>query len=108
VLKGQLEMYKDQDYIDGDGKVTPNPIVNDMQAIHDFTNDHRFVDATQKMKYDVDGQIVFNFGKYVGQPVAEVLTKDNHYYNWIMNKEFSSQVKQIVKKLVREYGKNKD
>ena len=76
-----------------------------MQSIHDFTNDTRFVDATQKMRYDQNGQIVFNFGKYVGQPVAKVLTTDKQYYNWILNKEFSSQVKQIVKKLVREYEK---
>ena len=105
VLKGQLEKYKGVDYVDGDGNVTTSPVANDMQAIHDFTNDTRFVDATQKMKYDQNGQIVFSFGKYVGQPVAKVLSADKQYYNWILNKEFSSQVKQIVKKLVREYEK---
>ena len=45
------------------------------------------------------------FGKYQGKPVAETLYKDRQYYNWILNKEFSSQVKQIVKRLVKEYGK---
>jgi DNA polymerase-3 subunit epsilon len=77
-----------------------------MQAIHDFTNDTRFVDATQRMKYDHNGTIVFSFGKYNGQSVAEVLHRDKQYYNWMLNKEFSSQVKQIIKKLVREYEKN--
>jgi DNA polymerase-3 subunit epsilon len=103
VFKGQLERYKDVDYEDGDGNVTERPIQNDMQAIHTFTNDMRFVDATQKLKYDIDGNIVFAFGKYNGQPAGEVLSKDKQYYNWILNKEFSSQVKQMVKKLVKEY-----
>ncbi|MGH1435961.1 MAG: exonuclease domain-containing protein [Lewinella sp.] len=102
VLMGQLSMYEGKDYIDGDGNVTPNAIVPDIKSLHDFTNDTRFVDATQKMKYDQHGNIVFSFGKYNGQAVADVLRKDKNYYNWIVNKEFSSQVKQIVKKIMRE------
>lgn len=105
VFLGQLEYYKDVDYVDGDNQVHKTPIQPDIKALHDFTNDMRFVDATQKMKYAPDGTIVFAFGKYNGQPVGEVLTKDKQYYNWILNKEFSSQVKQIVKKIVREYEK---
>lgn len=102
VFMGQLDMYKGKDYIDGDGQVTPNAIQPDIKLLHDFTNDTRFVDATQKMKYDQHGKIVFAFGKYNGQAVADVLQRDKNYYNWIVNKEFSSQVKQIVKKIMRE------
>ncbi len=105
VFKGQLTKYDGVKYTDADDKVHDPPIVNDMQALHDFTNDNRFVDATQKMKYDTQGRIVFNFGKYNGKEVAEILSKDKQYYNWILNKEFSSQVKQIVKKLVKDYEK---
>jgi DNA polymerase-3 subunit epsilon len=103
VFKGQLEKYRGVDYEDDDGNITPTPVTNDMQVVHDFTNDLRYVDATQKMKYDIDGSIVFSFGKYNGKPVGETLSKDKQYFNWILNKEFSSQVKQIVKRLVREY-----
>lgn len=103
VFLGQLAYYKDVDYVDKDKQVHKTPIQPDIKALHDFTNDMRFVDATQKMKYAPDGTIVFSFGKYNGQSVGEVLTKDKQYYNWILNKEFSSQVKQIVKKIVREY-----
>lgn len=103
VFKGQLEKYRGVDHEDDDGNITPTPVTNDMQVVHDFTNDLRYVDATQKMKYDVDGSIVFSFGKYNGKPVGETLSKDKQYFNWILNKEFSSQVKQIVKRLVREY-----
>jgi DNA polymerase-3 subunit epsilon len=102
VFLGQLKMYEGEDYIDGDGKRTPNAVQPDIKALHDFTNDTRFVDATQRMKYDPDGNIVFAFGKYNGQPVADVLKKDKNYSNWILNKEFSSQVKQIIKRILRE------
>lgn len=106
VFRGQLERYEGVDLIDGDGNVIEAPIKNDMQVIHDFTGDLRTIDATQRLKYNQEGVVVFNFGKYVGKPVAETLQKDKNYYNWIMNKEFSSQVKQIVKKLVKEQGKS--
>jgi DNA polymerase-3 subunit epsilon len=103
VFLGQLDRYKGVDYVDEDGNVQKTPIKRNIQELHEFTNDMRFVDATQKLKYDQNGVIVFNFGKYNNQPAAKVLSKDKQYYNWILNKEFSSQVKQIVKKIVKEY-----
>ena len=102
VLKGQLTKYEGIDFKNGDGEVTAAPVKNDMQAIHDFTNDFNTIDATQRLKYNKDKVVVFNFGKYVGKPVAKTLLKDKQYYHWILNKEFSSQVKQIVKQLVKE------
>ncbi len=103
VFKGQLAKYKGVDYVDEDGQVEKSPIKKNVAALHEFTNDLRFVDATQKMKYDLNGNIVFNFGKYVGQPVGKVLAKDKQYYHWMLSKEFSSQVKQIIQRLVKEY-----
>lgn len=105
VFRGQLEKYEHQDMIDPDGEIVEKPIVNDMQILHDFTNDSGMIDATQRMKYDRNGVVVFNFGKYVGKPVAETLLKDQQYYNWMLNKEFSTQVKTLIKKLVKEYEK---
>lgn len=102
VFLGQLKMYEGKDFIDGDGNRIPNAVVPDIQALHEFTNDTRFVDATQRMRYDMDGKIVFSFGKYNGQLVSDVIQKDKNYYNWILNKEFSSQVKQIIKRIMRE------
>ena len=105
VLKGQLKMYENVDFETEEGTVNA-PVQNDMKKLHDFTNDTKMLDATQRMKYDTNGVPVFNFGKYIGQPVAETLHKDKQYYNWILNKEFSTQVKQMVKKMVREYEKD--
>lgn len=103
VFKGQLRKYEGVDFIDGDGNRVEAPIQNDIKALHDFTNDMRVIDVTQKLKLDHNGVVVFNFGKYMGQPVAEVLYNDRNYYHWILEKEFSNQVKQLVKKLLKEY-----
>ena len=55
-----------------------------------------------------DGTVVFNFGKYEGKPAGEVLYNDRNYYNWIITKEFSSQVKQAVKSLLKDYANKMD
>ncbi|MEM9823936.1 MAG: 3'-5' exonuclease [Bacteroidota bacterium] len=105
VFKGQLTRYDGVDMIDGEGETVPAPVKNDMQVLHEFTNDLSTVDATQRLKYNHEGVMVFNFGKYMGQPVLETLLKDKQYYHWMLNKEFSSQVKQIIKKLVKDHEK---
>lgn len=106
VLKGQILKYNDQDYTDNDGNVIPNAIQNDMDALAKFTNDKRTVDVTQRLKYNDKGEVVFNFGKYNGQKVVDVLTRDKQYYNWILEKDFSAQVKQIIRKIVKDYEKS--
>lgn len=103
VFEGQLRRYEGQDYEDDDGKVFKNPIRNDMQAVFEFTKDEKVLDITQRLRLTPEGEVVFNFGKYVGRPVAQTLVEDKQYYHWILNKEFSVQVKKLVKKLVQEY-----
>ncbi len=105
VFKGQLAYYEGKDLYQEEGKVIETPIKNDMQVIHDFTNDLNTVDVTNRLKYDHKGDIVFNFGKYQGQLVSDVLQKDKQYYHWIQEKEFSAQVKQIVKRIMRDNDK---
>ena len=105
VFKGQLEHYKTTDFVDADGNIIETPVKNDIQVIHDFTTDLKTIDATQRLKYNKEGVVVFNFGKYINQPVVDVLAKDKPYYHWIQNKEFSTQVKQIVKNIFKEYEK---
>ncbi len=106
VLEGQLHKYKNTDFEDSEGKIVPSPIIPDVQALYRFTNDQPVIDVTQKLKLNADGKIIFNFGKYDGQEVAEVLAKDKNYYHWIQEKEFSQQVKQLVKKIMKENEKN--
>jgi DNA polymerase-3 subunit epsilon len=102
VLKGQIKMYENRDYVEDSGNVLKNPVRNDMQAIHDFTNDLRIIDVTQRLKYNDEGKIVFNFGKYLNQEVKDVLQRDKQYFHWIMDKDFSIQVKKTIKKIMQE------
>lgn len=103
VLKGQLERYENVPYEDKDGNES-TPIQNDMNMLHDFTTDLRFADVTQKLKYDINGTIVFNFGKYNNKPAGEWLYKDRQYLGWMLNKDFSYQVKDIIQKEVKAYA----
>lgn len=102
VFKGQIRTYEGKDLLDEEGNLVPAPIKNDIQAIHAFTNDLNFVDATQKLRVQPDGTVVFNFGKYAGEAVKTVLTRERHYAAWILDKEFSSQVKQYIKQVLKE------
>ncbi len=102
VLAGQISKYDGVDYVDGDGFVTKAPIKNDMQAIHEFISDYKVVDFTQRLRRDHKGEIIFNFGKYTNQKVSDVFKRDKNYYHWIMQKDFSSQVKKIVKKIMED------
>ena len=103
VLRGQLEKYQHTPFDDGEGNIT-KPIQNDIQVLHDFTTDLRFADVTQKLKYDLDGRVVFNFGKYNGQPVGKYLYQDRQYLGWMLAKDFSYQVKDIIQKEVKAYA----
>lgn len=105
VLDGQLAMYRDKDLMTEEGEIIAKPVQDNVDALHAFTNDLRLVDATQKLKMDINGEVVFNFGIHRGKPVAKILSEDRQYYQWMLNKEFSVQVKQIIRKLVTDYEK---
>ena len=101
VLKGQIRRYEAQDYEDADGNRIATPVVNDMQSIHEFINDGRYIDVTQRLKVDPHGTVVFNFGKYTGQSVADVLRREPHYGDWILKKEFGIQVKNYIREAMQ-------
>ena len=103
VLQGQIKMYEGVDYTDGDGFVVPSPITREISTIASFLNDGSSLDVTQKLKMGPAGEVVFNFGKYVGRPVGQVMYEDRQYYHWIQDKEFSIQVKKLTTKLMNEY-----
>jgi DNA polymerase-3 subunit epsilon len=107
VLQGMIKRYEGVDYTDGDGFTHSAPISNDLNKISEFTGDAQIIDVTRKLKYDAKGDIVFNFGKYQNQKVLDVLLKDKQYYNWILNKDFSVQVKQTIKRIVDDHYKQK-
>lgn len=83
VLKAQLDRY-------------PDDLQNDVKFLSDFSRMSNNVDFAGRMVYDENNVEVFNFGKYKGKPVAEVLRCDPGYYSWIMQGDFARNTKQIL------------
>lgn len=95
VLKSQLDMYKDADFEDADGNLS-QPIVNDIEALAEFSSHNQNVDFAGRIIYNEKGVEVFNFGKYKGVPVVQVFEKDPGYYGWMLNSEFPLYTKKIL------------
>lgn len=95
VLKAQLDQYKDAEYEDHSGKIS-KPIVNDIQALSEFSAYDTNVDFVGRIVYDEKGVEVINFGKNKGIPVEKVLQEQPGYYSWIMNSEFPLYTKKVL------------
>jgi DNA polymerase-3 subunit epsilon len=98
VLKAQLDMYKDVIYTDKQGNQSV-PIVNDMNALADFSTNKDWVDFGGRMVYDKDGKECFNFGKHKGKRVEDVLSREPSYYDWMMNGDFALSTKRALEKI---------
>lgn len=86
VLKSQLDYYK------GD-------LQNDVTALAEFSKINNFIDLAGRMIRNDKGEAIFNFGKYKGQLVKEVLKKDPSYYDWIQKNDFSIDTKNHLTKI---------
>lgn len=95
VLKAQLDRYKDAEFVDRDGKVSC-PVVNDVEALSQFTTAAQWADLAGHIGIDRQGREVFNFGKYKGEPVASVFTKEPSYYDWMMKSDFPLYTKKVI------------
>jgi DNA polymerase-3 subunit epsilon len=72
-----------------------------------YSSHNRNVDFLGRIVYDDEGVEVFNFGKYKGQRVQEVLKKDPGYFGWMMNGQFPLHTKNVLTeiKLRGAFGK---
>lgn len=85
VLQSQLDRYPD--------------LNNDIAFLAEFSSFNRNVDFAGRMVYGENDVELFNFGKYKGVPVADVLKKDPGYYGWIMGNDFSLNTKAMLTKI---------
>ncbi len=71
---------------------------DDAEGLHRFCNegDERFVDATRKFAWNDQGEAVFGFGRYKGQSLREVARANAGYLDWILEQNFTTEVKQIA------------
>jgi DNA polymerase III subunit epsilon len=98
VLKAQLDRYQDAVYTDKQGNQSV-PIVNDMQALADFSTNKDWVDFGGRMIYDKEGNELFNFGKHKGKKVIDVLSREPSYYDWMMNGDFALSTKKALERI---------
>ncbi|HVN57534.1 MAG TPA: 3'-5' exonuclease [Bacteroidales bacterium] len=92
ILKAQLDRYRD--------------LENDVEKLSDFSSYNTSADFVGRIIFDDDGREIFNFGKYKGKLVEQVLKDDPSYYSWMMNGDFSLYTKKILTEIkLREFGR---
>ena len=78
---------------------------NDIKFLSEYSTYSKNVDFAGRIVFDDNGVEVFNFGKYKGISVAEVLQRDPGYYGWILNGDFTLNTKNVLTKIrLRESG----
>lgn len=86
VLQAQLDHY-------------PDELQNDIAWLSEYSSHTRNVDFAGRIVYNENNVEVFNFGKYKGIPVIEVLRRDPGYYSWMMQGDFSLNTKQVLTRI---------
>ena len=95
VLKAMIDRYKDADYEDNTGTKS-KPVVNDMEALHEFSSHHRNADLAGQIIFDDEDIEVFNFGKHRGKRVEDVFRAEPSYYDWMMKGDFPLYTKKLI------------
>jgi DNA polymerase-3 subunit epsilon len=103
VLLAQIEKYADTEWEDKKGNKTV-PIVNDIEALHQFTNLNRPVDFAGRMAYNDQGEEVFNFGKHKGKKVEDIFTAEPSYYAWMMQGDFPLYTKRKLEEIYSRWN----
>ena len=91
ILKAQINRYSE--------------LENDVDFLSTFSTQNRNVDFAGRIILNDKDVEVFNFGKYKGEPVEEVLKKDPGYFGWILNGDFPLYTKNVLTKIkLRTFG----
>ena len=117
VLQGELDMYNPETQPEKE-----KHLPNDMDVLAEFSKVNNNVDFAGRIVWkemtdkdgnalvDSDGKVrkqeVFNFGKYKGQSVTDVLHRDPGYYSWMLGGDFTNDTKQVLTRIrLREFNK---
>lgn len=95
ILKAQLDHYENREYKDRSGNVSI-PVKNDIQALHEFSQQRINADLAGHIGFDDKKIEVFNFGKHKGKTVEVVFKKEPSYYDWMMKSEFPLSTKKVI------------
>ena len=110
VLMAQLDRYEPATAEEPD-----RALPNDMDELAAFSKSNDNVDFAGRIVWkemtdgngqtlvDADGnprkQEVFNFGKYKGWAVRDVLRRDLGYYSWMLSADFTNNTKQVLTRI---------
>jgi exonuclease len=110
VLMGQIERYSAEQQEEAE-RILPNNIA----ALAEFSTNNRNVDFAGRIVWkevldknnkpllDKNGEPVlqetFNFGKYKGHSVTEVLNRDPGYYSWMLSSDFTNNTKEVLTRI---------
>ncbi|MFZ1236278.1 MAG: exonuclease domain-containing protein [Prevotella sp.] len=116
VLMGQLDKYNPEK-----AEEPSRSLPNDIDYLAEFSKLNDNVDFVGRIVWgeikgpdgqalhDKDGSVrkqeVFNFGKYKGWAVSEVLRRDPGYYSWMLAGDFTLNTKQVLTRIrLREFN----
>ena len=85
IFKAQVERYDD--------------LENDIKFLSEYSSQRKSADLAGMIGINEQGKEIFNFGKYKGQVVADVLEKDQGYFGWIQNADFPLYTKKVLTKI---------
>lgn len=106
VLIAQIARYENVEWEDKAGNRSV-PVVNDVQALHQFTNLSRPVDFAGRMVFNEDGHEVFNFGKHKGKRVEDVFNVEPSYYSWMLQGDFPLYTKRKLEEIYSRWSAKK-
>ena len=91
ILEAQVEKYPD--------------LGQSVESILKVLGEDQVVDFARRFIME-NGIEVFNFGKYKGRPVADVLKTEPQYYDWMMKGDFATNTKNVITALrLKEFNK---
>ena len=110
VLQGQLDKYNPETVEEAE-----LALPNDMDVLNEESKMNDYVDFAGRMVWqdmtgpdgkpllDANGKPrrheVFNFGKYKGWAVTDVLHRDSGYYSWMLSSDFTLNTKQVLTRI---------
>jgi DNA polymerase-3 subunit epsilon len=71
-----------------------------IDSILSTIGEEKIVDYARRFSFNEKGIEVFNFGKFKGMAVTDVLKKEPQYYDWMMKGDFPLHTKQKLTELL--------
>lgn len=116
-LKAAYKFYCDKDLVDAHTALADtnatfeilnaqlkkyNQLMKNVDFLSEFSNQRNSPDLEGKFVYDLENNVVFNFGKYKGRKAKEVFNEDPYYYQWMMEKDFLLSTKNLITQIWKQ------